>query len=91
MESAAVHDTHQYEHLERATAKHRRVYGDRAPQPSEVVVDHPHFGGQQHYVVLANGRGIVAVYRLRQGALQQMLRWPKALTLAHQERVWQHA
>ena len=96
MESEAVHYTHQHEHLERATAGYRRVYGDRAPQPSrahsyEMMVDHPRFGGQQHYVVLANGRGIVAVYRLRQGALWQMLRWPKALTLAHKERVRQHA
>jgi hypothetical protein len=97
MESASVHDTHQYEYVDRATEKHRRVYGDRVPQPSpahsyEVVVDHPHFG-HHHYVVLASGPGdIVAVYRVRKNMqLWQTLRWPKALTLAHKERVRQHA
>jgi hypothetical protein len=94
MKPKAVSYTHQYERVHRAMMGYRRVYGDRAPQPSrqhsyEAVVDHPRFGDQQHYVVLASGPGdIVAVYRVRQNMqLWQTLRWPKALTLAHKERV----
>ena len=60
-----------------AFAAYFRTGGYDQPANSSDVHEH----GDRSYVVLENGRGVLAVYRvLNSGQLKRLRRWPAALT-----------